>query len=136
MRNLADSVFGRITVSQSLVDEYYERSQRKSQDDKWLKQNKPAIVHAMEELGKQKSDFGDIRITVSTPDESKFDTEKILVFLANDVPRDVFDRCTSVVVNEEALMECIHEGTIDLDALKAIAWVEKAGTPRIMVKKL
>lgn len=136
MRQLADSVFGKMTVSQSLIDEFYERNSRKVADEKWLKTNKPALVNAMQELGKQKSDFGDIRVTVSTPDESRFDMEKILEFLANDVPEAIFDRCTKVVVDEDALMAAIEEGSIDLGLLKEFAWIERKGTPRIMVKKL
>jgi hypothetical protein len=136
MQQLADSVFGKITVSQSLIDEFYERNTRKAADDKWLKANKPAILNAMNELGKTKSDFGDIRITVSTPDESRFDMEKIVEFLANDVPEGIFHQCTKVVVDEAALMDAIEHGKIDLGTLKQFAWIERTGTPRISVKKL
>lgn len=135
MRNLADSVFGRITISQDLVDEYYERNRRKAEDEKWLKTNKPVILNAMKELGKEKSDFGSIRVSVSTPDESKFDYSKLVEFLISKGFKDIAVTYEPIV-DEAVLTELIGFGEIDLEELKAAAWVEKSGTPRLMVKQL
>jgi hypothetical protein len=131
----SDAFEQRASAQESLIQEYFERSQRRSEDDKWIKANKPSITGAMAELAKDKADFGLYRVSISTPDESRFDMEKVLEFLANDVPEGVFSECTKVVVDEDALMKRIEDGTIDLDILKAAAWIEKTGTPRLSIKE-
>lgn len=137
MKSLADAIFGStINVDPALIEEYHARSQRKSDDEKWLKANKPAILSAMNDAGKYKADYGNYRVSVTVPDESKFDMDKVLEFLANDVAEEVFNRCTTVVVNEAELFTCVEDGIIDLEQLKEIAWVPKAGTSRLSVKQL
>ncbi|WP_426455405.1 hypothetical protein ACP26L_36015 (plasmid) [Paenibacillus sp. S-38] len=125
------------SVDDSLIQEYHERSKRKTEDDKWLKSNKPAILAAMTEIGRDKKDFGSYRVSVVTPDESRFDMAKVLEYLEQEhIDPEVYIACTQIVVNEAALAECIENGRIDLDDLKEAAWIEKSGTARLTVKSV
>ncbi|WP_145052648.1 hypothetical protein [Paenibacillus xylanexedens] len=120
-----------------LIREYHERNQRKLDDEKWLKANKPAIVSTMNALGKEKKDFGNLRVSIVTPDESKFDNEKIIAFIQENHP-GLADWLIEQkpVINEARLEEAIMTELLCSDALHEVAWIEKTGTPRVTVKAL
>lgn len=120
-------------TDENLVREYFERNERKKDDEKWLKEHKPTIIRTMNDLGKSKSDFGDMRVSVTIPDNSKFDDDKVLEFLVN---HDLDEIATKRVVDEEALAQLIEDETVDLEELKDSAWVESQGTPRLSIKRL
>lgn len=40
------------------------------------------------------------------------------------------------VLDEEKLKKLIEEGEVDISELKEYAWVEKKGTPRLIIKKV
>lgn len=120
-------------VSVDIVKEYFERNERKKADEKWLKANKGQIQKAMNAQGKSKEDFEDIRVSITVPDASNFDNDKIMEFLKI---KGLDMRGTKRVVDEEKLEELIELGEIDLDELKEHAWVEKKGAPRMTVKKV
>lgn len=121
------------TADENLIREYYERNKRKREDDRWLKENKPLILKTMCDLGKSKSDFGNMRVSVTIPDNSKFDDAKVLDFLLS---HGLEKEATKLVVDEEALEQLVVDGKVDLEALKEAAWVEAQGTPRVSVKEL
>lgn len=65
---------------QALISEYHERNERKKDDDKWLKANKPKVMTLMgNQAGKKQ--FGSYQVSVVEPDESKFDPELLKGFL-------------------------------------------------------
>lgn len=141
MKNLANHIQGTNEENvfeqsdkeqQSLVKEYFERNERKKDDDKWLKKNKGSVLGILEKMGKEKHDFGEVRASYTTPDTSKFDNDKIMEFL---VEKGMDEMGTKRVVDEDAIANLIEQGLIDLDELKEYAWVESKGTPRLTVKK-
>lgn len=120
-------------VDDSIIQEYYERNERKKEDDKWLKKHKTIVFESMKKLGKEKADFGDLRVSYTVPDQSYFDEEKVLEFAEN---KGFYDSITKTVLNEDALVSMIEQGLIDMDELKEYAWVEKFGNERILMKKV
>lgn len=133
MKNLADSVFQETVpeLSQELLQEYYERSQRQKEDKKWLEKYKPVIIKSLQDLGKDKWEQNGFKISITIPNTSHFDMDKVFSFL-----KEKQLGCVKEVVDEEALMKAIEEGVIDLEELKAVAWVEDKGTPRLTIKKV
>lgn len=123
------------TEEEELIKEYYIRNTRKKEDESWLKKHKDTIVNILNRIGKDKVNVGDIRVSVVTPDYSRFDEDKVLEFLKSK-GEDIFNKCTKVVVDEEALTKAIEEGDIDINELKAYAWVSIQGTPRLTVSKV
>lgn len=124
-------------LSESLLKEYEERNTRKKKDEAWLKKHSSIIKKVLEKMGKSKTDVGNIRVSVSVPDTSHFDMDKVLDYIqSTELSEDTIDAVTKIVVDEEGLMKAIEEGLIDADELKAHAWVESEGTPRLTVKKI
>ncbi|MGA4519241.1 hypothetical protein ACPA0F_18445 [Solibacillus silvestris] len=121
------------TIDESVIQEYYVRNERKKEDDKWLKDMKPVIFNGMRQLGKNKADFGQVRVSYSVPDQSHFDEEKVLAYA---LEKGLFEMVTKPALDEQALIRMIEQGLIDFDELKEVAWVEKFGTERITVKKV
>ncbi|ATO48633.1 hypothetical protein P4V86_03755 [Brevibacillus laterosporus] len=123
------------SVGEETLQEYHFRNERKKQDEKWLKVNKGLILKGLQELGKRKADWGGFRASYSTPDKSNFDMEKVKEFLEANLPYKVVESIIEVrkVVNEGVLSEYIERGEIDLEALKAHAWIEKYDAPRLIV---
>lgn len=138
MKNLAQSVMDDVfeqpkTVDEALVREYFERNERKKEDDKWLKANKNVVLTGLQELGKQKADFGDLRVSYTEPDNSKFDMEKVMDYILQFHP-DL--GLTKLSVDEEKLTVAIDEGKIDIESLKDYAWEQSKGTPRLTIAKV
>lgn len=122
------NLFKSTKLDLSLVDEYFAKNEQKKQVESWLKKNKPAIMAAMG--GAPKDEVGDYVVTVSTPNESKFDEDKLVDYLSSNG----FTEALTHKVDEEALATCIAEGKIDIEDLKKAAWIEKKGTPRLSIK--
>lgn len=120
-------------VDETLIQEYFERNERKKQDDKWLKDNKSAVYNGLLKLKKEKADFGDYRASYTVPDTSKFDEEKVLEFALG---HGIHEMVTKQVLDEDALMVMIEQGLIDFEQLKEFAWVEAKGSPRVTIKKV
>lgn len=135
MQNLADYVKGDAftQLNEDLINEYFMRNERKKQDEEWLKQHRPAILRGLEEMGKSRTDIGNIRVSVSVPDASHFDMDKVYEYADR---LGILEKVTKRVIDEEKLMRCIENGEIALEDLKSYAWVEKKGTPRINVTKV
>ncbi|GEA16826.1 hypothetical protein E308F_30720 [Moorella sp. E308F] len=133
MKNLADSIFQETVpeLNKELLQEYYERSQRQKEDKKWLEKYKPIIIQSLQNAGKNKLEQEGFRVSITIPNTSHFDMEKVLVFL-----KEKQLGCLKEVVDEEALTQAIEEGVIDLEELKAVAWIEDKGTPRLTIKKV
>lgn len=133
MQNLVNKINGVPEVNQEFIKEYFRRSERKKEDEKWLKENRQFIINELEKLGKDVVDFGNIRVSMSIPDTSKFDSEKVLEFLEM---KGLKDRAIKEELDEEKLMDLINDGLIDVEELKEYAWVESKGSPRIILKEL
>lgn len=126
-------VFIKQLVDEKLIEEYFLRNERKKQDEAWLKQYGSIIKEALE--NKPKSVIGKYVVTISIPDNSKFNEDKVISFLKENAPANIFERCTKPALNEEELMACINEGLIDVEQLKNAAWEEIKGTPRLTITK-
>jgi hypothetical protein len=126
-------VFTKQTVDEELIAEYFERNERKKQDEAWLKRYSPVIKEALE--NKPKSAIGEYIVTIFVPDNSKFNEDKVISYLKENAPANVFERCIKPVLDEEGLTACIEEGLIDIEQLKNAAWEEIKGTPRLTISK-
>ncbi len=126
----------KVAVDNQLINEYFVRNSRKSEDEKWLKENRLAIVEAFSEANINKKDFNDIRVSISVPNESKFDPDKLCTYLQTKFTFNEFLTMVQFKPNEEKVVELINEGRIDLDDVKTHCWIEKMGSPRLTVKKL
>jgi hypothetical protein len=122
------------TLEKELIEEYFTVSERKKKDDKWLKDNGQKIKEIMLSQEKKKEDVGDFRVEVVVPNLSKFDEEKVLVFLKS-IP-ELYNYATKTVLDGEKLEEVIGTGALDIDELKKVAWIEQYGSPRLTVKKV
>jgi hypothetical protein len=123
-------------LDKDIINEFYERSERKREDEAWLNKHKPLIKDAMFKLGKNISAVGDKRVVITEVDSSKFDLDKVLAYLQMYVTEpEVMYECTKVVVNEDGLEKAIEAGLINLDDLKHYAWVSSKGTSRVTIKK-
>ena len=120
-------------IGEDLVREYAMRNKRKKEDEAWLKKNGGHIKDIMIRAEKDKKDVGAYRIAVSIPDESKFDEDKVLVYLSNRLSEDELGLATKVALDEEGLENLIENGVVDLEDLKAYAWVESKGSPRLRI---
>jgi hypothetical protein len=130
-------VFVRTSEEQiALVQEYNARNERTKDDEKWLKDNKPVIAGILAANNAAKMDFGNVRASIVVPDTSKFDQKKLVAFLVDRGSHSILEETTTITVNEEKLGEAVESGEIDLDLMKAAAWVESTGTPRLTVKKV
>ncbi len=138
METLAnDDVFGKVEKSDvEIVKEYFERNERKKADEVWLDKAKPVIRKILMDANREKMDFDGIRVSVVTPDTSKFDMDKVVSFLLDNGMTHILEEETKLVVKEENLEGALETGDIDLDVLKAAAWVESKGTPRLTVKQV
>lgn len=126
---LADCIFSETRLEDTaVVREYFERNERKKQDENWLRKYKPVIESLM--AGKEKADFEEFRVQLITPDVSNFDMEKVERFLLEQKHERLFKRVVDLTLLEKAILE----GDVDQDELKKAAWVEKLGTPRLMIK--
>lgn len=123
------------SVGEDTLREYHFRNERKKQDEKWLKENKASILTGLAELGKRKADWGGFRASYSTPDKSHFDKEKVIEFLESNYNHRIYEDVIQQVkvVDENVLAEYVERGEIDLEALRAYAWVEKYDAPRLTV---
>lgn len=121
-----------LTEYLDLVQEYYRRNELKKTNEKWLKDNREKILEVMRKIGKDKADIGDYRVSITIPDTSGFDKEKVLQFLEK---RGLLDETTDRVPNEEKIQEAIAQGLFTLEDLKEAAWVTATGSPRINIIK-
>lgn len=129
-------VFNTKRVDEHLICEYFERNERKKSDEAWLKSKAPAIRDALKDT--PKSVFGDLIVTVSTPNTSKFNPDKLMEYLETKIKpvnEELYNGCTKRVVDEDALATYIESAQIDIDDLKAHAWEESIGTPRITISR-
>ena len=116
---------------QDLVKEYFERNERKKEDEAWMKRNKEKVVKL---LGDKKAmDFGNIRVSVVVPDTSKFNPDKLQEYFQNKKP-EYFDGVAKKVVDEKKVEKLVESEQIDIDELMEYAWVESKGSPRVTVK--
>lgn len=129
------------TLDEDLLKEYYERSERKKQDEAWIKKYNGIIKDILIKQGKSNEQVGNIVVSVSVPDTSKFDEEKLLEYIVSlyneqKISDEDYLKCLKTSINEQAVMELVENGVIDLEELKEKAWVQSTGTPRLNVKKL
>lgn len=129
------------TLDEDLLKEYYERSKRKKQDEAWVKKYSGIIKDILIKQGKSNEQVGNIVVSVSVPDTSKFDEEKLLEYIVSlyneqKISDEDYLKCLKTSINEQAIMELVENGVIDLEELKEKAWVQSTGTPRLNVKKL
>lgn len=129
------------TLDEDLLKEYYERSKRKKQDGAWIKKYSGIIKDILIKQGKSNEQVGNIVVSVSVPDTSKFDEEKLLEYIVSlyneqKISDEDYLKCLKTSINEQAIMELVENGVIDLEELKEKAWVQSTGTPRLNVKKL
>lgn len=117
----------------ALIEEYFERNQRKKGDEDWLKAFRPQVINIMDRLGKSRYDFGNYRVSVTVPKSTNFNEEKVLKYLESV---GLLDRATKVVLDEEKFMGLVAEGLIDIEKLKETAWEEKFGSPRLTINRL
>jgi hypothetical protein len=138
LTNLASAVSGNNAFETTNVDEaalvkeYFERNERKKEDEKWLEKNKTKLKAILARNERDKMDFGDVRVSVVVPDTSKFDIEKMFDYFVSE---GLIDAVTKQVIDEGKVAALIEEGKVDVDALKEAAWVESTGTPRLTVSK-
>ena len=133
MQNLVRVVNSTSEVNQELIEEYFKRNERRKEDEKWLKEHRKLIVNELKELGRDVVDFGNIRVSVTIPDTSKFDKEKVLEFAEKNGFKD---RVIREELDEDKLVQLIESGEVDLEELKEYAWVESTGSPRVTLKEL
>lgn len=122
-----------LEINQEIVEEYFRRNERKKEDEKWLKEYRNIIINELNRLGKDIVDFGNIRVTMTIPNTSKFDSEKVLEFLEK---KGLKQRAVKEELDEDKLMQLIDEGLVDIDELKEYAWVESFGSPRVTLKEM
>lgn len=120
-------------LNQHLVEEYFFRNERKKQDEAWLKDNRLKVIKALEDVGKTAEDLGNFRVSMSIPDTSKFDNDKVLDYVRT---KGLFDKVVTQVLDETKLVELVEKEEIDLEDLKKFAWMESTGSPRVTVKRL
>ncbi len=133
MQDLVNAINNTSEVNQELIEEYFKRNERRKEDEKWLKEYRKLIVNELEKLGKDVVDFGNIRVSVTIPDTSKFDKEKVLEFAEKNGFKD---KVIKEELDEDKLVQLIESGEVDLEELKEYAWVESTGSPRITLKEL
>lgn len=122
-----------LKINQEIIEEYFKRNERRKEDEKWLKEYRKLIVNELKELGRDVVDFGNIRVSVTIPDTSKFDKEKVLEFAEKNGFKD---RIIREELDEDKLVQLIESGEVDLEELKEYAWVESTGSPRVILKEL
>lgn len=129
-------VFNTKRIDENLIREYFERNERKKSDEAWLKSKAPVIKEALKDT--PKSMFGDLVVSLSTPNTSKFNNDKLMEYLEEKIKPsnvEVYNMCTKRVVNEYSLAECIERNLIDIDELRDYAWEESVGTPRLTISR-
>lgn len=122
-----------LEINKEIIEEYFRRNERKKEDEKWLKEYRNIIINELNRLGKDIVDFGNIRVTMTIPNTSKFDSEKVLEFLEK---KGLKQRVVKEELDEDKLMQLIDEGLVDIDELKEYAWVESFGSPRVTLKEM
>lgn len=133
MQDLVNAINNTSEVNQELIEEYFKRNERRKEDEKWLKEHRKLIVNELQELGRDVVDFGNIRVSVTIPDTSKFDKEKVLEFAEKNGFKDKVIR---EELDEDKLVQLIESGEVDLEELKEYAWIESTGSPRVILKEL
>ena len=133
MKNLANKINETIEVNQDLIEEYFRRNNRKKEDDKWLKKHRELIIAELNKLGKDIVDYGNIRVSITVPNTSKFDKEKVLEFA--DI-KGIRAKVIKEELDEDKLMQLIENGEVSVEELKEYAWIESKGSPRITLKEL
>lgn len=136
MSTLNDYFDEAFEIEEELLRQYDEINDRKKKDEKWLKENGKYVKEIMERAGKDKKDVGNYRVSVVVPDTSKFDEDKLLEVLTNILDEDALDKVTTRKINETVLTEMVEAGEVDIDTLKAFAWVESKGSPRLTIKRI
>ena len=76
MQNLVSKVNGNKEVSQEFIEEYFKRNERKKEDEKWIKENRKLVIKELKRLERDVVDYGNIRVSMTIPNTSKFDKEK------------------------------------------------------------
>lgn len=133
MKNLANKINETIEVNQDLIDEYFKRNERKKEDDKWLKKHRELIIAELNKLGKDRVDYGNIRVSITVPNTSKFDKEKVLEFADT---KGIRAKVIKEELDEDKLMQLIENEEVSVEELKEYAWIESKGSPRITLKEL
>lgn len=128
---LTSNSFEQTELSEDIVSEYYFRSERKKEDERWLKNNRKYIVEGLKSLGVDKKQVADYRVILTNVDKSGFNMDKVLEFLQTKG----LTKYLKFVVDENKLTEGIENGEIDVNELTEYAWEEK-WTPRLTVKKV
>lgn len=128
---LTNNSFEQTELSEDIVSEYYFRSERKKEDERWLKNNRKYIVEGLKSLGVDKKQVADYQVILTNVDKSGFNMDKVLEFLQTKG----LTKYLKFVVDENKLTEGIENGEIDVNELTEYAWEEKR-TPRLTVKKV
>lgn len=130
---LFDESVEEFDIDESILDEFYRRSERKKEDEKWLNEHKQLIRKGLLSINKNKVLVNNYQINMVEPDNSGWNMDRVLEFLTI---HNLLEKATKPVVDEAKLMVLIENGEISLDALKEYAWIERKGTPRITVKRV
>lgn len=133
MKNLVNKINETPEVNQDLINEYFKRNKRKKEDDKWLKKHRELIIAELNKIGKDKVDYGNIRVSMTVPNTSKFNKEKVLEFA--DI-KGIRDKVIKEELDEDKLMQLIENEEVSVEELKEYAWIESKGSPRITLKEL
>ena len=133
MQNLVSKVNGNKEVSQEFIEEYFKRNERKKEDEKWIKENRKLVIKELKRLERDVVDYGNIRVSMTIPNTSKFDKEKVLEFAET---KGIKSKVIKEELDENKLMQLIEEGLIDVEELQKYAWVESTGSPRVTLKEL
>ena len=133
MQNLVSKVNGNKEVSQEFIEEYFKRNERKKEDEKWIKENRKLVIKELKRLERDVVDYGNIRVSMTIPNTSKFDKEKVLEFAET---KGIKSKVIKEELDENKLMQLIEEGLINVEELQEYAWVESTGSPRVILKEL
>jgi len=133
MKNLVNKINEIPEINQGFIKEYFERNKRKNEDEKWLKNNRNFVIKELKRLKKNKVDYGNIRVSMTIPDTSKFDKDKVLKYAEI---KGLKPKIVKEELDEDKLMQLIEEKLIDIKELKNYAWVESTGSPRITLKEI
>lgn len=121
-------------MTEDLLHDYFENNEKKKELTKYLKTQNEKIKAAMVDLGKDKYDTNGYRVSISTPDKSEFDKEKLLNYLLDNY-KQFIAVFTKPELDEEGLATLIDMGEVDLEELKKVAWVDKKGSPTLRISK-
>lgn len=123
----------KLDITEDFIAEYYARKEALDREKKALDEINNYIKKSLLSSGLNKAKFGNVVVSITTPNTSKFDMDKVLEFMYDRYP-DFVDNVTKRVVDDSKLEELVLSGKVDKDALVDFAFVESKGTPRATYK--